>query len=81
MDLLVGLDVSVRTTSVCVMDGAGQVLKEAKVDSEPSAMAALLGNFDGHHRRDGLEAGPLSQWLYSALPLRVIPLSASRRGI
>jgi transposase len=67
MDLFVGLDVSVRTTSVCVMDGAGKVLKEAKVESEPSAIAALLGNFDGHYRRVGLEAGPLSQWLYSGL--------------
>lgn len=67
MDLFVGLDVSVRTTSVCVMDGAGQVLKEVKVESEPSALAALLGNFDGQYRRVGLEAGPLSQWLYSGL--------------
>ena len=67
MDLFVGLDVSVRTTSVCVMNGAGQVLKEAKVESEPSAIADLLDSFDGHYRRIGLEAGPLSQWLYSGL--------------
>lgn len=66
-DLFVGLDVSVRTTSVCVMDGPGKVLKEAKVESEPSATATLLGNFDGHYRRAGLEEGPLSQWLYSGL--------------
>lgn len=74
MDLFVGLDVSVRTTSVCVMDGAGQVLKEAKVESEPSAIAALLGNFDGHYRRVGLEAGPLSQWLYSGLAASGYPV-------
>lgn len=67
MDLFVGLDVSVRTTSICVIDGAGRVLKEAKVESEPCAIAALLGNFEGNYRRVGLEAGPLSQWLYSGL--------------
>ncbi|MCB5410498.1 transposase [Pseudogemmobacter sp. CC-YST710] len=74
MDLCVGLDVSVRTTSICVMDGAGQVLKEAKVESEPSAIAALPGNFYGHYRRIGLEAGPLSQWLYSGLATAGYPV-------
>lgn len=74
MDLFVGLDVSVRTTSVCVMDGTGKVLKEAKVESEPSAIATLLGNFDGHYRRVGLEAGPLSQWLYSGLATSGYPV-------
>jgi transposase len=74
MDLFVGLDVSVRTTSVCVMDGAGQVLKEAKVESDASAIAALLGDFDGHYRRVGLEAGPLSQWLYSGLAAAGYPV-------
>lgn len=74
MDLFVGLDVSVRTTSVCVMDGAGQVLKEAKVESEPAASAALLGHFAGQFRRVGLEAGPLSQWLYSGLAAAGYPV-------
>ena len=54
---VVGLDVSVRTMSVCVTDGAGQLLEEAKVESERSASASLLGNFDGLYRRVGLEAG------------------------
>lgn len=74
MDLFVGLDVSVRTTSVCVMDGAGLVLKEAKVESEPAAIAALLGHFAGQFRRVGLEAGPLSQWLYSGLAAAGYPV-------
>lgn len=63
MDLFVGLGVSVRSTSVCVMDGTGQVVKEAKVDSEPSPITSLLGKIEGRYRRVGLEAGPLSQWL------------------
>lgn len=67
MDLFVGLDVSVRTTSVCVMDATGQILKEGKVETEPDAIGALLHSIGGHFRRVGLEAGPLSQWLYSGL--------------
>lgn len=67
MDLFVGLDVSIRMTSVCVMDLNGKGLNEAKVDSEPQAMASLLGSLAGQYRRVGLEAGSLSQWLYSSL--------------
>jgi len=74
MDLFVGLDVSVRTTSVCVMDANGKVLKEAKVESEPQAIATLLGSLGGHYRRVGLEAGPLSQWLYSGLAAAGFPV-------
>lgn len=67
MDLFVGLDVSVRTTSVCVMDAEGNVLKKGKVESEPSAIDAMLTGFSTRLKRIGLEAGPLSRWLYSGL--------------
>ncbi len=42
MDLFVGLDVSLRSTSVCILDSAGKLIKEAKVESEPASIAALL---------------------------------------
>ena len=74
MDLFVGVDVSVRTTSVCVMDGEGNVLKEGKVESEPSAIAAMLAVFSIRLKRIGLEAGPLSQWLYSGLAAAGYPV-------
>lgn len=67
MELFVGLDVSVRTTSVCVMDASGKLIRESKVESEPEAIAALLHAIGGPYKRVGLEAGPLSQWLYSGL--------------
>jgi len=67
MELFVGLDVSVRTTSVCAMDAAGKILKEGKVETEPDAISALLHSVGGPYKRVGLEAGPLSQWLYSGL--------------
>jgi len=74
MELFVGLDVSVRTTSVCVMDGEGKVLKEGKVASDPSAIDAMLAVFTSHLKRVGLEAGPLSQWLYSGLAAAGYPV-------
>lgn len=75
MDLFVGLDVSVRSTSVCIMDGTGKVMKEAKVDSEPSSISNLLRKMEGRYRRVGLEAGPLSQWLYSGLAASGFPVT------
>lgn len=67
MDHYVGLDVSVRETSVCVVDETGKVLKEAKVPTEPDVIASLLAKGDYACKRVGLEAGPMSQWLYAEL--------------
>src|SRR5204863_98908 len=38
----VGLDVSVKATSVCVVDDAGKVIVEQKVPTEPADIIALL---------------------------------------
>ncbi len=38
MDIYVGLDVSVRETSVCVVDETGKMLKEARVPTEPESI-------------------------------------------
>ena len=63
----VGLDVSVKETSVCVVDDAGKVLCERKVPTEPDDIAVLLTSIGGDYVRVGIEAGPLSQWLMSGL--------------
>ena len=65
MDHFAGLDVSVKETSVCIVDDTGKIVREVKVASEPEALLAVLKNPVYHFRRIGLEAGPLSQWLYS----------------
>ena len=62
-----GLDVSVKETSVCIVDDTGKIVREVKVASEPEALLAVLKNPAYHFKRIGLEAGLLSQWLYSAL--------------
>jgi len=67
MDHFAGLDASVKETSVCIVDEAGRIVREVKVASEPEALLKVLGNPAYRCRRIGLEAGPLSQWLFSAL--------------
>src|SRR4026207_1067078 len=66
MDHFAGLDVSVKETSICIVDDAGKIVREVKVASEPEALLAAVENPAYHFKRIGLEAGPLSQWLFSA---------------
>ena len=67
MSLYAGLDISVKTTAVCVVDGSGQVLLETVVESSPDAIADRLRELGQSPERIGLEAGPLSQWIYAGL--------------
>ena len=71
MEHFAGLDVSVKETSVCIVDDVGKIIREVKVASEPEALLAVLKN--PHFKRIGLEAGPLSQWLFSALAEAGLP--------
>ena len=67
MDHFAGLDVSVKATSICIVDDTGRIVREVKVASEPEALLKVLGNPTYRFKRIGLEAGPLSQWLFRAL--------------
>jgi len=60
-----GLDVSVKETSICIVDDTGRIVREVKVGSEPEALLKVLGTSAYRFKRIGLEAGPLSQWLFS----------------
>jgi hypothetical protein len=57
-----GLDVSVKETSVCIVDDTGRIVGEVKVPSEPKALLKVLTNPAYRFKRIGLEAEPLSQW-------------------
>lgn len=65
--LYAGLDVSLEMTSICVVDADGRIVLETKVASDPEALTCCLGALPGCFERVGLEAGPLSQWLYFGL--------------
>ena len=75
MDHFAGLDVSVKDTSICIVDDASRIVREVKVASEPEALLQVLANPAYHFKRIGLEAGPLSQWLYSALAEAGLPVT------
>ena len=62
-----GIDVSLESSAICVVDSAGKILREAKAASEPEALIAWFRGLGLTLERIGLEAGPLSQWLYAAL--------------
>jgi transposase len=74
MDHFAGLDVSVKETSVCIVDDTGKIIREVKVASEPQALLAVLSKATYRFKRIGLEAGPLSQWLFSALAEAELPV-------
>jgi transposase len=74
MDYFAGLDVSVKETSVCIVDDTGKIIREVKVTSEPEALLAVLKGPAYCFKRIGLEAGPLSQWLFSALAEAGLPV-------
>ena len=44
MDYFAGLDVSVKETSVCIVDETGKIVREVKLASEPDALVAVLKN-------------------------------------
>ena len=73
MDHFAGLDVSVKETSMCIVDETGKIVREVKVPSTPEALLAVLKNPAYHFKRIGLEAGPLSQWIFSALAEADLP--------
>lgn len=67
MDHYAGIDVSLKCSSVCVVDANGKIVREAKVASEPGALIDWFRSLGFDLARIGLEAGPLSQWLYAAM--------------
>src|SRR5438128_2617812 len=66
MNHYAGIDVSLECSCVCVIEANGKILREAKVASEPEALIAWFHSSGFDFERIGLEAGPLSQWLFAA---------------
>src|SRR5436190_9775303 len=67
MEHFAGIDVSLEHSSVCVVDGLGKTVREAKVASEPEALVRFFRGLETRVTRIGLEAGPLSKWLHAGL--------------
>lgn len=73
MNVYIGLDVSLATTAVCVLNEKGKVLREANVASEPEALVRFFEDLPYVISCVGLEAGPLSQWLYKGMTDAGVP--------
>jgi transposase len=67
MNHYAGIDVSLECSSVCVVDASGKIVREGKGASEPAALIGWFGSQGLGMTRVGLEAGPLSQWLFAAM--------------
>ena len=67
MEHYVGLDVSLKLTSICIVDRAGKVEHEGVVTSDPEAIATFIKLHAPHVVRIGLETGATSTWLWMEL--------------
>jgi transposase len=67
MEHYAGIDVSLESVSICVVDASGRIMREAKVASEPEVLITWFNRLEVPMTRIGLEAGPLSQWLYAGM--------------
>ena len=74
MTIYAGLDVSDKTTHICVVDGEGVVVRRDVVASDPDVLAKWLKRHCAGLVRVVLETGPLSTFLYHGLMERDLPV-------
>jgi transposase len=74
MELYVGMDVSLKETSICVVDSSGEIVSEGTVISEPEAIAKYLMTKAAEADRIGLETGPTTTWLWHELRALGLPV-------
>src|ERR1700683_1040782 len=74
MEYYVGLDVSLKQTSICVVNQTGSIVREGVVDSDPEAIAEFVGSHAPGAVRRGLETGPTATWLWTELKRLDLPV-------
>lgn len=74
MEHYVGLDVSLKQTSICVVDQTGSVVREGVVDSDPEAIAEFVRSKAPRAVRIGIETGPTVTWLWTELKRLNLPV-------
>ena len=70
VERFVGLDVSQRSTSICILDGQGARVWRGKRATDPAAIEEVIRLRAGGATRIGLETGPLTPWLVHELRSR-----------
>jgi len=76
MPCYVGLDTSLRHTSVCIIDKAGRVVKEGQVETTPKALVEFLRGDRRRYAAVGMETGALSAWLCRGLKRAGLPVAS-----
>ena len=74
MEHYVGLDVSLKRTSICVVNHMGSVVREGVVDSDPEAIASFVRSNAPGAVRIGLETGATATWLWNELTRLGLPV-------
>src|SRR3984957_8677724 len=74
MERYAGLDVSLKLTSICIVDRTGKVEREGVVASDPEAIATFIKLHAPHVVRIGLETGATSTWLWTELNKMGLPV-------
>ena len=74
MEGYVGMDVSLKETSICVVDDDGEIQCEGTVISEPEAIAGFIEKHAANAKRIGLETGPTTTWLWHELRALGLPV-------
>ncbi len=74
MALFAGLDVSLKMTSICIVETDGTLVWEGKAATEPVALLKMLSKWREAIKLVGIEACPLSEWLYGALTESGLPV-------
>lgn len=67
MDHYVGLDVSLKTVSICVLDARGKIVVEGETGSTPDAISRFLKQTNLEIKQIGLESGNLTHYLKKGL--------------
>ena len=81
MPRFVGLDVSQKLTSICVVDEAGCRLWRGQCRSDPEAIERTVRGRAGDDASIGIETGPMTPWLVHELRDRGSILSALMQGM
>jgi transposase len=74
MEHYVGLAVSLKLTSICVVNQTGSIVQEGVVDSDPEAIASFVRSKAPGTVRIGIETGPATTWLWSELKRLGLPV-------
>jgi len=69
-----GLDVSVKSTAVCIVDETGKIVKERSLATEPESLADWLAKTGLSLELVGHEAGGMSAWLQEGLARKGLPV-------